>query len=60
MIEHGLDLTEEIGKEMVKNKSFYVHTISIHKSLRKDSDDTRNAIIRNHIEKEVKLADDLE
>ncbi|MEM0128305.1 MAG: amidohydrolase family protein [Thermoplasmatales archaeon] len=58
-IEHGLGLNEEIGEEMVKNKAFYVPTISIYKSLRKDSNETRNAMIRNHIEKEVKLANDL-
>jgi imidazolonepropionase-like amidohydrolase len=55
-IEHGLGLTEELAEQMRKRGTFYVPTLSVYKIARKDVNEMRDAMIRQHIEKEVKIA----
>ncbi len=55
-IEHGLGLTNELAEDMKKKGTFYVPTLSVYKRARKNANETRDAMIRRHIEKEVKIA----
>lgn len=57
-IEHGLGLTEESAEEMKKKQTFYVPTLSVYKIARKDVNTARDEMIKKHIEKEVKFAND--
>ncbi|MGC8645672.1 MAG: metal-dependent hydrolase family protein [Thermoplasmata archaeon] len=57
-IEHGLGLNEDLAAQMAKKGTFYVPTLSVYKSLRREANETRDAMIKRHIETEVKIAQD--
>jgi imidazolonepropionase-like amidohydrolase len=55
-IEHGLGLTEDLAERMKKMNIFYVPTLSVYKRIRSDVNEYRDQMIKKHIEKEVKIA----
>jgi imidazolonepropionase-like amidohydrolase len=55
-IEHGLGLTEELAELLKKKNIFYVPTLSAYKKIREDVNPYRDHMIKNHIDKEVKIA----
>ncbi len=55
-VEHGLGLTEDLADLMAKKGIFYVPTLSAYKIHREDTNPIRDAMIKQHFEKEVKLA----
>ena len=57
-IEHGLGLTEELAETMKKKNIFYVPTLSTYKKVRETVNTYRDQMIKNHIEREVKIAFD--
>jgi imidazolonepropionase-like amidohydrolase len=55
-IEHGLGLTEELAEIMKKKNIFYVPTLSAYKNFRENANSYKAQMIKNHIERDVKIA----
>jgi imidazolonepropionase-like amidohydrolase len=55
-VEHGLGLTESISEEMKKRRIFYVPTMSTYVHNKNSGNETRDKIIRRHLDNEVRLA----
>ncbi len=55
-IDHGLGLTEDQAESIAKKGIYYVPTLSAYKAPKEDTNAVRDAMIKHHLEKEVKLA----